>query len=380
MKKLISVILSIGLIASVALAQGNQRDPRTPEQIAVETKVMERYRDAIVVDTLIPGSPQSYVDPTIKGFEEMADMSIDWGFTYVSYSAAVDEIIDVTDIMADIANGRKHWLAHPEKYILIESVDDIYRAKKEGKLAVSFNFQGSNALGRNLDMVEIYYRLGVKQFAFTYNSRNFMAEGSGVEPEKDTGLSPLGIKMVKEMNRVGTIVDCSHGSDQSCIDAAKISTKPIVMSHSNPKGVFNIKRNASDGAIKAVAKSGGVISINVIGGFLSKSEKDISPEMIATHANYIKELVGAEHVSFGSDYVHDIDAALALIASNPVAWPKEMYDSKTGIPRPVINVPGAIWGVVRVLEEKYGWSEKEVRGFLGENAMRVYKANWQPQK
>ena len=81
MRKLITAILSIGLVASVAMAQGNERDPRTPEELSADAKLMEKYKDAIVVDMLIPGSPQSYVDPTIEGFEEMADMSKGNGYT-----------------------------------------------------------------------------------------------------------------------------------------------------------------------------------------------------------------------------------------------------------------------------------------------------------
>lgn len=346
----------------------------TAKEKAANAKVRKRYADAILVDMLIPGSPQSYVDPTIVGFEAMADESIGTGFNYVSYSVCVDEWIDPTVVIEKIANGRKHWLAHPEKYLLVHNVDDILRAKKEGKLAVSFNFQGSNALGRNLDMIEIYYALGVRQIAFAYNVRNFMAEGAAVEPELDTGLSPMGKQMVEEMNRVGMLIDCTHASDQTAIDAAALSTKPIVMSHSNPKGVYDIKRNASDKAIRAVAKTGGVISINCMGSFLGEGGMDASPAMLAKHADYVKKLVGAMHVGFGSDHVADsvLVGAAALIASNPNAWPKSMgYGGDAQLSAPTI-----IWGVVRELETSYGWTNREVRGFLGKNAVRVYKANW----
>ena len=92
---------------------------------------------------------------------------------------------------------------------------------------------------------------------------------------------------------------------------------------------------------------------------------------------YVAKLVGPEHVGFGSDYVHDLEAAAALIVSNPQSWPKSMG---YGEGKPEVAVPGVSWGVVRVLEAKYGWSEKELRGFLGENILRVYKANWEPAK
>lgn len=383
-------LLSIALAAmvafsSTALAEGSIKvvatsmadvenyvsDPRSEEERAGDADIKKRFKDAIIIDYLIPGSPQSYVDPTIKGYEEMADMSIAGGFTSVSYSAAVDEVIDVTQIVAWLAKGRKHWQSSPEKYLMVETVDDIYQAKKDGKLGVFFNFQGSNPLGRNLDMVEIYYKLGVRQINFSYNAPNFMSSGGATPPEKDAGLSGMGKDLVKEMNRVGMIVDCTHSSYNDCLDAAKISTKPIVLSHSNARGVYDIQRNAPDNVIEAVAATGGIIATNGLGVFLNE-DGEATPERIAEHVNYVKELVGAEHTGFGSDYVHDVKGAFRLIMSNPKAFPPEMgYTTMAQM-----ALPQDIWGVARVLEDKYSWSKKELRGFLGGNALRVYKANW----
>lgn len=351
-----------------------ERDTRSTDELAAAAEIKVRYEGAVVVDMLIPGSPQSYVDPTVAGFDEMAEMSIGEGFSYVSYTAAVDEQIDVTDVVASIARGRKHWLAHPEKYLLVDTVEDIGRARAESKLAVSFNFQGSNPLGRNLDMIEVYYRLGVRQVNFAYNARNFMADGTAVDANRDGGLSALGRRMVGEMNRVGMVIDCSHSSNRTCVEAAELSTRPIVLSHSNPYELYKIRRNASDDAIKALADTGGVIAINGIGGFLSEGARDISGDIIANNVEYVRQLVGIDHVAFGSDYVHDLEAAKALIASNQEAWPPEMGYGELD---PQVAVPGVIWSVARALETQHGWSELDVRAFLGENAIRVYAANWQ---
>lgn len=376
------VAAALALAAPAAAAQLTMEDvdnfefdPRSAVEREADAEVRTRYAGAIVIDYLIPGSPQSYVDPTIAGFEEMAQMSIDSGFTLVSYSVAVDEVIDVTQIVEWIANGRKHWLGNPERYLLVETVDDIRRAAEEDRLGVFFNFQGSNPLGRNLDMVDIYYKLGVRQINFAYNSRNFMADGGGVTPERDAGLSLMGKQLVEEMNRVGMIVDCTHSSNNACLDAAAISTKPIVLSHSNPYGVYPIQRNAPDAVIRAVASTGGIIATNGLGVFLNE-DGDARPERIAEHVNYVKELVGAEHTGWGSDYVHDAKSAAVLILSNPDAFPPEMGYTTLA----QMALPGDIWGVARVLEEEYGWTEQEIRGFLGENALRVYETNWEERR
>ncbi|MGI9242866.1 MAG: dipeptidase, partial [Verrucomicrobiales bacterium] len=288
-----------------------------------------------------------------------------------SYTAAVDEEFDPLTVIEWLANGRDHWLKRPERYVLVESVEDIRRAKKEGKLAVNFNFQGSNALGGKQKMVGIYYKLGVRSMNFAYNVRNFMSDGGGAKPDRDGGLSLAGKALVEKMNSVGMLVDCTHSSNRAALDAAEISTKPIVLSHSNPYGAYALPRNAPDEVVKAVAETGGVIATNGLGGFLNK-EGIASPEEIARHVHYVRELVGWEHTGFGSDYVHNFAEALSFVLANPQSYPPELgYGSPTQMAQ-----PGDIWGVVRVLEEKYKWKENEIRGFLGENILRVYEANW----
>ena len=172
---------------------------------------------------------------------------------------------------------------------------------------------------------------------------------------------------------MGMIVDCTHSSNKTCLDAAGISTRPIMLSHSNAYGEYQLPRNSPDDVIQAVAKTGGVICANGLGGYLNK-EGNAGPEDIAKHVNYVKDLVGAEHACWGSGHLTPqvyVDA-LDFVLRNPDSYPPELgYGSQTQIAE-----PGDIWGVVPVLEQKYGWTEKEIRGFLGENLLRVYKANW----
>jgi microsomal dipeptidase-like Zn-dependent dipeptidase len=222
-------------------------------------------------------------------------------------------------------------------------------------------------------MVDVYYQLGVRQMNFAYNVRNFMSDGGGVSPERDSGLSKMGFQLVREMNRVGMIIDCTHSSNRTCLDAAATSTKPIMLSHSNAYSAYKLPRNSPDDVIEAVAGTGGVICTNGLGGFLNK-EGEARPEDLARHVDYVKELVGAEHTCFGSDHLtaQVYIEALDFVLRNPDSYPPELgYGSQTQI-----ALPRDIWGVVAVLEDSYGWTEEEVRGFLGENLIRVYEANW----
>ena len=349
-------------------------DARTAEERAMDAEVRSRYADALVIDMLVPGTPEGYVEGTIADYENLVEYSKGTGFDLVSYTAAVDDTFEPLQILHWIAKALKYWRAHPDEFRVVDTVDDIRQAKNDGVFAVTMNFQGSNALGGRLDMVEIYYKLGVRTMNFAYNVRNFMADGGGVAPDRDGGLSPAGKALVAEMNRVGMVVDCTHSSNRTCLDAAEISMKPIVLSHSNPFGAYELPRNSPDEVVRAVAGTGGIICTNVLGGFLNK-EGTAGPAEIARHVNYVKELVGAEHTCFGSDYLTPDNylSALEFVLRDPVSYPPELgYGSPTQI-----GEPGDIWGVVAVLESEYDWTSEEIRGFLGENAMRVFEANWE---
>lgn len=384
MKKIFTAILVCAAVPAFAITDEEVAakketlkqgiDGRTVEERNADVAVMERYKDAIVIDALIPGTPNGYVGGPLKAYEEMVSRSKDHGFDAVSYTAAIDDTYEPLQIVQWIGAALKYYNGNPDEYQIIDTVDDIRQAKSDGKFAVMFNFQGSNALGSRLEMVDAYYAMGVKQMNFAYNVRNFMADGGGVAQERDAGLSKMGFQLVKEMNRVGMIIDCTHSSNRTCLDAASVTTKPMIHSHSNPFGAYNLPRNAPDEVVHAVAKTGGVICTNGLGGFLN-NEGNARPEDIARHVNYVKELVGAEHTCFGSDHVTAgvYIEALDFVLRNPESYPPELgYGVQTQI-----ALPRDIWGVVAVLERDHGWSTDEVRGFLGENLMRLYQANWE---
>ena len=255
---------------------------------------------------------------------------------------------------------------------------DFETAKKAGKLGVFHNFQSMMPLDpagdedTALANLRKSYDLGVRQILFTYNIDTPYADGGVSNSDgTDQGVHEVGFAVIKEMNRLGIAVDCSHSSNQTCIEAAVASTKPIMMSHSNVGVLMPIDRNVSDEAIKAVASTGGVICINFIGGFLNNLG-DSSPFSIAKHAEYIRNLTGPEHVCAGSDYVWNYGDTLHWILRNPKNFPVEM-----GYATPShMGKPGEMWGAARVLEEVYGWTEEEIAGFLGENLVRFYSEVW----
>ena len=208
------------------------------------------------------------------------DLVTDWtdaGVDYVSINIGFD-VLNWTESMEVLSAYRAKLGAMSDKVSLVRSIGDVTRAKQAGKLAVTFDIEGVNALNNDVGMVSVYYDLGVRQMLFAYNLNN--AGSSGCH-DTDHGLTAFGSMIVKEMNRVGMTIDLSHVGQQSTLDIIELSEKPVVFTHSNPRVLWDHERNIWDTQIKACAEKGGVIGVNGMGIFLG--ENDVTSETFANH-------------------------------------------------------------------------------------------------
>ena len=173
---------------------------------------------AVVCDLTLPWGPgYANQDTVLARFRQS-------GIDFVSLTIGLDRM-SLEQTIRHIAAERARFAAlEPEGYVLAESVEDILKAKHAGKLAVGFHFQGSNPLAGDPKMVGLYYRLGVRHMLFAYNQRNMAADGC--HEDTDCGLSRYGRALVREMNRVGMIVDCTHTGHRSTMDIVELSADP----------------------------------------------------------------------------------------------------------------------------------------------------------
>lgn len=262
----------------------------------------------------------------------------------------------------------RFWIrAHADRYMLIETVADISRARVEGKLGIAFNVEGAYAMGADLCVLSLYHDLGVRWMLMAYNKAN--AVGGGCHDEEDKGLTPFGYEAIAEMDRVGIIKCCSHTGYKTAMDVLEASAKPVIFSHSNARALKDHPRNIPDELMKACARTGGVQCINGIGVFLG--DNDISVENFVRHIDYAVQLIGAEHVGIGLDYCFDSEGIKEVLANAQTIWPAGFgYDTSMKF-MPVDDFP-------RITEQllRRGYAEKDVRGILGENLHRVAKAVW----
>ncbi len=191
---------------------------------------------------------------------------------------------------------------------MVQTADDVLRAKREGRLGVVFTFQGTLAFERNAELVELFYRLGIRQALMAYNQRNHV--GDGCHERTDAGLSRLGVEVVREMNRVGMLVDCTHTGYRTTMDVFEVAEGPVVFSHSNARALADHERNIADEQARACARTGGVVGVNGISLFLGGPPDAAG---MFRHVDHWVQLLGAAHVGLGLDFVSDPEPLLAIV-------------------------------------------------------------------
>jgi membrane dipeptidase len=323
-------------------------------------------RASIVVDLLVPSAPGAPSAP--RDFTSFVEEYRAAGVTWATFTVATDIDASVEATVLAIAAARAYFLRDQERCIWADSIDDIQHAKQEGKLAVSLNFQGTNAFYGRLDLIETYRRLGVTQALLCFNEKNAVADGC--YERTDAGLSRFGLQVVREMNRVGMMVDVSHTGARSALEAIEASSAPAIMSHSNVRAITDHPRNVSDPHIRAVAAKQGVIGIAGINAMTTGTDDpdSIGAEALFRHVDHIVQLVGSEYVGFGLDYIPNTEGLIAWIKSRPETFPADQHRERMLSAAPRVIEP------VAELMLKKGYRDRDVHNVLGNNWLRVFRA------
>jgi membrane dipeptidase len=323
------------------------------------------HADAVVWDMTVPWVEWPGADSSLKpgALEDMAAN----GYSFAALTVGGDDG-EISETIRLIARERAFIRANADRYLLVRTADDVVQAKREGKLALGFQFQGTNCLGRDVHMIDLYYQLGVRVMLMAYNQKN--AVGDGCHERTDGGLSRFGVQVVQEMERVGMLVDVTHTGYRTSMDVFEMATGPVVFSHSNPRALFDHERNITDDQIKACARTGGVIGVNGVGVFMG-SGQDVSAEQILRQVDYLCEVAGPEHVGIGLDWVFDQPSLLRIARAMKARYPAQGgYDGDISFAAPA-QLPELTEAMLA-----RGYSEAVIRGVLGENWLRVCRRVW----
>ncbi len=280
---------------------------------------------------------------------------------------------------------------HPNDFLMATSVADIRRAKKANKIAALMGIENGAAIDNSLKTLREFYRLGVRYMTLTHNFNNDWAD-SGRDTAKHNGLTDFGKEVVREMNRLGMMIDVSHVSDKTMSDVLDTTKSPVIASHSSARALANHPRNIPDDLLKRIAQNGGVVMVNFYPTFIDQKvydadkarteklkpqydairdtykdnptriEEEIDkldaanplPEtplsILIDHFDHIAKVAGVDHVGLGSDF----DGVPSL--------PQGMKD--------IAQLPNITYELL-----KRGYTEEDVRKILGENLLRVMAEN-----
>jgi membrane dipeptidase len=273
---------------------------------------------------------------------------------YLPEGALRQAMLMVDALYQEVAESSAH-------FALVHTRADLERALREDKIALILGFEGADPLGRNVELVRTFYRLGLRVVSLTWNRANLYAQG--LAEDTQSGVTTLGAELLTLMDEVGIVLDLTHLSPSSFWSALKNFKGQVMASHSNAYGICPHPRNLTDDQIRTVAERGGLIGLNLVPRFVGGENL---LEGVVRHAEYIRGLVGLECMSLGPDFINYLPAVKEppqqLLASD------DQSEAQPEL-RPDVTLLPALWQTFRGRD----WSQEETLAVFAENALRFFR-------
>lgn len=305
-----------------------------------------------------------------------------WIPVYYKGGEAVRRTLDFRDA------AQRMFEAHPKEIEQARNAADIERITKSGKLAIVLTLEGGHQIGNDIAVLREFHRLGIRAMTLTHFRNNEWADSSTDKPEHN-GLTDFGKDVVREMNRLGMLVDISHVADKTFYDAIAVSTKPVIASHSSCRALADVPRNMTDDMLRALAKNGGVVGINFAPGFINREDAVDTMKDIGRKAAEEPKLTGkaldkystdeilkedgahvkTQHATI-DDVVAHIDHAVKVAGIDHVGIGSD-FDGIPSIPKGVedIGKMPAVWAALKAK----GYSQADIDKIKGGNFLRVIR-------
>jgi len=205
---------------------------------------------------------------------------------------------DFQEMVQNVVDWNRRFEDFSSLIFLGRTAADVVKAQKEGRTAIFFGFQNCSPIEDNIGLVEVCHQLGARFMQLTYNNQSLL--GTGCYEENDPGITRMGKQVIKEMNRVGLVVDMSHSAERSTLEAIEISERPIAITHANPTFWHPALRNKSNEVLKALGESGGMLGFSVYPHHL-KDGSDCTLESFCNMIADTAEIMGIKNIGIGTD-------------------------------------------------------------------------------
>ncbi|MCH8616474.1 dipeptidase [Sphingomonas sp. SM33] len=385
------------LVASPALSQSILPDvQKRIDRILKKTPLIDGHNDVpeqvrenwkMSVEGLASGSDKRQPNPMMTDMERLHQGHVGGQFWSVYIDAAVhgDEAIRQTLEQIDIVT--RLVKAYPNDLELASTADDFERIHRKGKIASVMGVEGGHQIGGSMAALRQYYRLGARYMTLTHFATNDWADSATDDP-KYGGLSPFGVEVVKEMNRIGMLVDLAHVSPDTMKDAIEASKAPVIFSHSNARALSDHPRNVPDDVLAMLPSNGGVVMVNFYTGYLSEPFRQWNATRAAEEARQKTLLTGQpdkrEAAMKAWDAAHPAPTAdVGLIADHIEHIVKVAGHDHVGLGGDLDGIPydqspagmNSVSGYPLIFAEliRRGWNDKDLAKLAGGNILRVLR-------
>lgn len=264
---------------------------------------------------------------------------------YVPFEATEEGAARVQLEQIDIA--KQVFDLYPDVFEPAFSVSDVERAFGAGRIASLLGMEGGHAIENSLGSLRAFYDLGVRYMTITHGTTIDWADAGTGEPTHD-GLTEFGKEVIREMNRLGMLVDLSHTSPATMHDVLDVAEAPVIFSHSSARALTDHPRNVPDEVLRRLPENGGVVMVTFVPSFVNEVGSDATLSDVADHIEHVRDVAGLEHVGLGSDFdgIDSTPAGLEDVSTFPA-----------------------------LLEElsRRGWSEDDLAALSGENMLRAMR-------
>ncbi|MET4684381.1 dipeptidase [Brevundimonas faecalis] len=385
--------VSLAVLSGPALAQ-SQADEARVLQILRRTPLIDGHNDLPWALRQGFGNDPYRVDLTTNlaattrlhtDIPRMRAGGVGGQFWSVYVPASMEPVEAAKATFEQIDTVKRIVAAHPTVFEIATTADDIARIHKAGRIASLIGMEGGYSIDDSLGLLREFYDSGARYMTLTHSKTTTWAD-SATDAPKWGGLSPFGEQVVKEMNRLGMMVDLSHVSEDTMVDAIRVSTAPVIFSHSSARAVTAHPRNVPDAVLRMVPQNGGIVMVTFVPGFISEKVrawgagraaedsrlKSLNPgdpdavkaglaaweaanpapnatlEDVVAHIQHVRDVAGIDHVGLGGDF--DGVGSLPVGVDGVDAYP-------------------------RILAElmRRGWTEADIRKISGENLLRVMR-------
>ena len=322
--------------------------------------------DNIVIDCL------QYANWSPKVFKQMREGNVDCVHVTIAYHENFRETV------LNLEKWNTYFSKYSDLIVQAFNAEDIVKTKREKKTSIIFGFQNPSPIEDDIGLIEIWQKLGIKFMQLTYNNQSLLA--SGCYETNDAGISRMGKEVIKEMNRVGMVIDMSHSSERSTLEAIEHSSKPISITHANPSFWHPAKRNKSNTILKCLSESGGMLGLSLYPHHLkngSMCELNDFCDMIVRTV----DLIGIKNIGIGSDLCQDQPDTIVEWMRNG-RWTKdtdfgEGSNENPGFPKqPIWFKDNRDFNNISKGLENVGLSSENIKDIMGRNWLNFFKKSF----